>query len=141
MRSRTSSSTGRVGVFRAVHFPSVPSTQNTSSSPWAMARLRSVAHFGTTRSGHRCIARCAQSYLPAAELVPVGLQLLLPGLVLGNEPPERRHVHDDAVVEVRVPERRDALHLVEERAQLFDEGFLRGELLALRRGWIARPRF
>src|SRR5439155_7877031 len=66
LRLRTSSSTGLTGVVRAFHFPSAPSTQNTSSTPWAMARLRSVAHFGTTRSGLRCIARCAQSYLPAA---------------------------------------------------------------------------
>ena len=29
-----------------------------------MARLRSVAHLGTTRSGHRCIARWAQSTVP-----------------------------------------------------------------------------
>ena len=128
VRSRTSSSMERVGVLRAVHLPSAPSTQKTSSRPWAMARLRSFAHFGTTRSGQRCIARWAQSYLPVAERVPGGLQLLLPGLVLRDEPPERREVDDDAVVEVRVPERGDALHLVEEGAQLVDERLLRGEL-------------
>src|SRR5262249_30061794 len=55
VRSRTSSSTLRVGISRAVHFSLAPSTQNTSSRPWAMARLRSVTHFGTTRSGQRCI--------------------------------------------------------------------------------------
>src|SRR5262249_9430885 len=62
--------------------------------------------------------------LALAELVPGGYQLLLPGLVLRNEPPERRKVNDDAVVELRLPERRDTLHLFEERAQLFDEALL-----------------
>ena len=108
-------------VLRAVGLLGCTSTQKTSSSPWAMARLRSVAHLGTTRSGQRCIARWAQSYLPSTERVPGGLELLLPGLVSGDEPPERGEVDDDAVVEVRLPQRRDALHLVEERAQLVDE--------------------
>src|SRR5690606_41358518 len=69
--------------------------------------------------------------LALAERVPGGLELLLPGLVLRDEPPEWREVDDDAVVEVRVPERCDALHFIEEGAQLFDERLLRGELLAL----------
>ena len=99
-----------------------------------MARLRSLAHFGTTRSGQRCIARWAQSYLPSQSASQVDFELLLPGLVLRDEPPERREVDDDAVVEVRFPQRRDALHLVEEGAQLFDDRLLRGERLALRGG-------
>src|ERR1700687_6028993 len=65
VRSAMSSAIGRVGVFRAAHLPSLASAQKTSSSPWAIARLRSVAHLGTTRSGQRCIATWAQSYLPA----------------------------------------------------------------------------
>src|SRR5260370_34329157 len=65
VRSATSPLVGRVGVLTAAHFASDPSAQKMSSSPWAMARLRSVAHLGTTRSGHRCIATWAQSYLPA----------------------------------------------------------------------------
>src|SRR6266849_383579 len=64
-RSRTSSSMDRVGDFRDVHLPSVLSTQKICSTPWAIARLRSVAHFGRTRSGHRCIARCTQSCSPS----------------------------------------------------------------------------
>src|SRR2546430_46575 len=47
-----------------------------------------------------------------AKGIPRRLQFLLPSLVLGNEPPERREVDDDAIVEVRVPERRDAPHLL-----------------------------
>src|SRR5690606_26513291 len=69
--------------------------------------------------------------LALAERVPGGLELLLPGLVLRDEAPERGEVDDDAVVEVRVPERRDTLHFIEEGAQLLDERLLRGELLAL----------
>src|SRR5690606_4832614 len=55
--------------------------------------------------------------LALAERVPGGLQLLLPGLVLRDEAPERGEVDDDAVVEVRLPEGRDALHLVEKGTQ------------------------
>jgi hypothetical protein len=56
VRSRTSSSTGRFGVGRGFQLPSSTSVQKTSTSPWAMARLRSVAHLGITRSGQKCIA-------------------------------------------------------------------------------------
>src|SRR5206468_931532 len=47
--------------------------------------------------------------------------------------PERRHRQHDAVIEVRVPQGRDALDLVEHGAQFLDDGLLRGDLLALRR--------
>src|SRR5262249_30630019 len=57
--------------------------------------------------------------LAVAERVPGRLQLLLPRLVLWDEPPERREVDDDAVVEVRFPKRRDAFYLVEEGAEFF----------------------
>jgi hypothetical protein len=65
VRSAMRSARGRVGVARGFHLPLASSSQKTSSRPWAMAKERSVAHFGTTRSGHRCMARCDQSYSPA----------------------------------------------------------------------------
>src|SRR3954469_5857678 len=65
VRSRTSASADFFGFSRAFHFSSPSSNQKFSSSLWAIARLRSVAHFGTTRSGQRCIATCDQSYFPA----------------------------------------------------------------------------
>ena len=70
--------------------------------------------------------------LAGAERVPSRFQLLLPRLVMRHEPPERSEVDDHAVVEVRVPEGGDALHLVEEGPQLIDEGFLRLDGFALR---------
>ena len=75
--------------------------------------------------------------LAGGELVPPALELLLPGLVLGHQAPERRHRQHHAVIEVRVPQGRDALDLVEHRAQLLDDGLLRGDLLALLRRWAA----
>ena len=79
---------------------------------------RALGHHALGPEVHREVGPVV---LALAERVPGGLQLLLPGLVLRDEPPERREVDDDAVVEVRLPERRDALHLVEEGAQLLDE--------------------
>ena len=113
VRSRTSSSTARVGAGRGFHLPSLPSTQKTSSRPCAMARLRSVAHLGTTRSGHRCIARCAQSYLPAQRASHVALSSFCQGLCWGTRRQSgaklgSRHRRG------RVPERSHALHLIEE---------------------------
>src|SRR5262249_37778983 len=69
--------------------------------------------------------------LAITERVPGGLQLLLPGFVLRSEPPEWGEVDDHPVIEVRIPERRDALYLVEEGAQLLDQRLLRSKLLAL----------
>ena len=54
-----------------------------------MARLRSVAHLGTTRSGQRCIARCAQSYLPATSSSQRLLSSFCQALC-GHQAPERR---------------------------------------------------
>ena len=77
--------------------------------------------------------------LASAERVPGGLELLLPSLVLRYQPPERSEVDDDAVIEVRVPERRDALYLFEKRPQLLDEALLVGQLLTLRgRGYVTK---
>ena len=45
-----------------------PPGHNTWSRPWAMARLRSSWHLGTTRPDRRRIARCAQSKSPRASL-------------------------------------------------------------------------
>src|SRR4051812_43507255 len=64
VRSRTKSAIGFCGFLEDFHLPSSSSNQNFFSRPWAMARLRSSAHLGITRSGQRCIAKCAQSYLP-----------------------------------------------------------------------------
>src|SRR5262249_54059082 len=69
-----------------------------------------------------------------AERVPRGLQLLLPRLVVWREPPKRREVDADAIVEARVPERGRAFYLVEEGTQPFDDGLLRGYRLALGSG-------
>src|SRR5713101_3195695 len=71
--------------------------------------------------------------LASSKLVALALELFLPGLVLGNQAPERRHRQHDAIIEVRVPEGRDALDPVEHRAQLLDDGLLRGDLLTRRR--------
>src|SRR5207247_2444771 len=62
-RCAMSWSTGTVGSLRACHFSPLAGSwaQNTSSRRWAIARLRSLAHLGTTRSGQRCMASCAQS--------------------------------------------------------------------------------
>jgi hypothetical protein len=39
-----------------------------------------MAHLGTTRSGQRCIPRCAQSYLPAASSSHLALSSFCQGL-------------------------------------------------------------
>ena len=78
-----------------------------------MARLRSFAHLGTTRSGQRCMARWA---------------------VLRHQTPQGREVDDHAVVEIGLPQRCHALDLIEEGAQLGREGFLTVQLLALAGG-------
>ena len=49
-----------------------------------MARLRSAAHFGTTRSGQRYIARCAQSYLPSHKASHVDLTSFCQSLCCGT---------------------------------------------------------
>ncbi len=49
-----------------------------------MARLRSSAHFGTTRSGQRCMARCAQSYLPMQSASQVDFSSFCHGLCWGT---------------------------------------------------------
>ena len=99
-----------------------------------MARLRSFAHLGTTRSGQRRIARWAQSYFPSQSASQVAFSSFCQDLCWGTSRQSGREVDDDAVVEVRLPERRDALHLFEEGAQLLDESLLRGQLLALGSG-------
>ena len=133
VRSRTSSSTERVGISRrcplAVRALDPEDVLETVGDGEASVR-RALRHDALGPEVHREVRPVV---LAIAQGVPRGLELLLPGLVLWNEPPERREVDDDPVVEVRFPERRHALHLVEERAQLFDERLLRGERLALGR--------
>ncbi len=74
------------------------------------------------------------------ELVPAVLTLFLPWSVLGDQPPEQREVDDDAFVEIGVPERSDACHLLAERPQLLDEGLLLGDLLVLDRRGVGAHR-
>ena len=80
------------------------------------------------------MARCAQSYLPSQSASQVAFNSFCHALCCGTSRQSGREVDDDAVVEVWIPERRDALNLFEERAQLLDEGFLRRHLPALRGG-------
>jgi hypothetical protein len=68
------------------------------------------------------------------EFVPAGFALFLPRAVLRDKAPQGREVDDDTVVEVGVPEWRDAGDFPTERAQLFDEDFLFGDFLALTGG-------
>src|SRR5690606_19283907 len=63
--------------------------------------LRALRHHALGPEVHR---EMGPVVLALAERVPGGLELLLPGLVLRDESPERGEVDDDAVVEVRVPE-------------------------------------
>ena len=96
------------------------------------ARVRSrgcgpSAHLGTTRSGQRCIASCAQSYLPAASSSHFFFSSRCQALVR-HQPPERRHHQHDPIVERRLPERRYPLHLLEQHAQLLDKRLLRLDL-------------
>ena len=53
-----------------------------------------------------------------------------------DETPERGEVDDHSIIEVGVPERGDAPHLVEEGTELINEALLRGKRLALRGPWV-----
>ena len=76
-RSAMSCSTGVVGVLRARHWSMLRAScnQNVSSSPCAIAKLRSSAHFAITRSGQKSIATSARIVVAIDEFEPVRVKL------------------------------------------------------------------
>ena len=97
-----------------------------------MARLRSLAHFGTTRSGQRCIARCAQSYLPSQSASHVAFNSFCQALCWGTS--RQRGAKLMMTPSSRFGFQSGATRFTSSRnvRRLLDERLLRRHLLALR---------
>ena len=134
-RAAMSACTVASSTGRGVALPWASSCQKTSSSPWAMARLRSVRHLATTRPGQRRGSGAPSRSRPGAGRPRcAGIP---PARTWGWAPAaEGRKVEDHPVVAVRVPEGRHPGQLGAEGLQLFHEAGLGLHGLAL--GGIGR---
>ena len=83
-----------------------------------------------------------QSYFACGELIPLALELLsAKACVWGISRQSGAIVKHHAIVEHRVPQRRNVLHLVEECSEFLRRRLLLSDFLALHGRWIACPRF
>lgn len=90
--------------------------------------LRALGHHPLGPEMHR---EMGPVVVALAESFPGRLAFVLPNSVVRHKAPEEREIDDDAVIKIRIPERGNTLNLIEEHAELGDEGLLLVQLLPM----------